>query len=177
MSAYLDGRYFEWLYVQVCSIETENPLRSYRLLLHTMYTTEFVWLIPNDDNRVEDGKELRYEFLEDIGVSPNQRDKLWLDLGCSFLEMLVALSRRLSFEAGDSAQVWFWHMLENIGLADMNDGVDIFEDQVEETLNRVTWRTYGYNGGGGLFPLVYPEEDQRKVELWYQLSNYILEQG
>lgn len=177
MSAHLDERYFDWLYSQVCSVESKNPSKSYRNLLHLLYTKEFVWLVPNDDNRVEDGKDLRYEFFEDEGITPRRRDTFWLDMGCSFFEFLVALSRRLSFEAGDEPRAWFWHLLENLELDDLNDRVDIIEDQVEEVLDRVIWRTYHYNGGGGLFPLRYPEEDQRKVEIWYQLSSYILERG
>lgn len=177
MSAYLDERYFHWLYGQVCSVEAQNPSRTYVNLLSIMYTKEFVWLVPNDDNRVEDGKDLRYEFLEDIGTTPEERDRLWLELGCSFLEMLIALSRRLSFEAGDSPRVWFWHLIENLELEEFSDRVDISKEHVDGVLDRVIWRTYEYNGGGGLFPLQYPEQDQRKVELWYQLSDYIVEQG
>ncbi len=175
MSAHLDERYFDWLYSQVCSVETQRPSKSYRNLLDILYTKEFVWLVPNDDNRVEDGKDLRYEFFESEGITIKTRDTHWLSLGCSMLEMLVALSRRISFEAGDEPRVWFWHMLTNIELDHLNDRKRISNEDVEGVLDRVIWRTYNYNGGGGLFPLRYPEEDQRKVELWYQISSYIFE--
>lgn len=177
MSAALDERYFDWLYGQVCSVKTRSPAKSYRDLLHILFTKEFVWLVPNDDNRVEDGKDLRYEFFEAEGIEPTKRDSHWLNLGCSMLEFLIALSRRAEFESDQDAKTWFWELLQNLDLHEMNDRVEIDQDYVEEILDRVIWRTYDYNGDGGLFPLLYPEEDQRKVELWYQLSAYILERS
>lgn len=177
MSAYLDERYFDWLYDQVCSVRWKSPARSYRNLFHILYTHEFIWLIPNDDNRVADGKDLRLRFLEDEGITADRRDSHWMALGCSYLELLVAISDRLAFETGRDQSSWFWELLENLGLHQLNDRVDISLDDVEDTLNRVMWRTYDYNGEGGLFPLEFPEEDQRKVELWYQLNAYILERS
>jgi hypothetical protein len=37
-------------------------------------------------------------------------------------------------------------------------------------LNRRLYTTSGY---GGLFPLEEPKEDQRKVEIWYQMMAYL----
>ena len=36
-------------------------------------------------------------------------------------------------------------------------------------------REYSDNGHGGLFPLKNPKKDQRKVEIWYQMTEYINE--
>ena len=36
-------------------------------------------------------------------------------------------------------------------------------------------RRYKRSGEGGLFPLKNAAKDQRKVEIWYQLSSYLLE--
>lgn len=175
MSVHLDHQYFDWLYGQVCWIKVDDQTQSFKNLLHILYTKEFIWLVPNDDNRVEDGKELRYEFLEEYDIMLEDRDIPWLRLGCSFLEMLVALCRRLEFETNDMSNVWFFRLLDNIGLSQFNDTEEFTIDEIDDVLDRVIWRTYNYNGGGGLFPLVYPEEDQRKVEIWYQLNAYILE--
>jgi hypothetical protein len=175
MSASLDERYFQWLYSQVCSVRARNPAKTYRKLLYILYTHEFSWIIPNDDNRVEDGKFLRYEFLETEGVDRDHRDTLWFDLPCSFLEFLVALARRAEFESDQATDDWFWEMLSNIELDHYNDQTRVDAADILPVLNRVIWRQYHYNGGGGLFPLLHPERDQRKVEIWYQLSAYILE--
>lgn len=177
MSAHLDERYFEWLYGQVCSVRLKNPSRTYRNLFHILYTKEYVWLIPNDDNRVEDGKDLRYLFLDLEGIEIRPEDQRWLELGCSFLEFLIALSRRLEFETDVDSVTWFWQLIENIGLNQLNDRVEIDEDAVNDVLDRVIWRNYKRNGRGGLFPLHNATKDQRKVEIWYQLSAYILERS
>jgi hypothetical protein len=68
-------------------------------------------------------------------------------------------------------------MLENLDLCQYNDRVNLPEDKIEETLDRVIWRTYNFNGRGGIFPLRRPRQDQRDVELWYQLNAYIIERA
>ena len=168
----LDEAYLRWLYSQVASPRLRSPQKTFWKLTRTMYTTEFVWLVPNDDNRVEDGKCLRDEFLEKSRT--HRVDSAWLALGCSFLEMIIALSRRLAFEAQRTPDWWFWQMMENLGLQDCHDASEIDEDEIRRKLETVIWRTYKSNGHGGLFPLTRPTLDQRKVELWYQLNTYLL---
>lgn len=172
MSPPLDESYLTWLYAQVDSVRRRSPSRTYWQLLRQLYTKEFVWFIPNDDNRVEDGRLLRYEFLESEKL---EADHEWLGLGCSMLEMLIGLSRRLSFEAWDEPREWFWILLRNLGLNELNDATNYDMEEVDETLDRVIWRTYNRNGKGGLFPLQRARKDQRDVEIWYQLSEYVLE--
>lgn len=174
----LDEQYLKWLYHQVASVRLKNPARTYWALLRHLYTKEFVWLVPNDDNRVEDGRDLRYEFIEDHDIQP---DPDWLDMGCSMLEMLIGLSRRLAFEAEGEVRDWFWQLLENLDLQRFNDayysGGNPKSTVVDETLDTVIFRTYDVDGRGGLFPLNDTNEDQREVELWYQLSYYLRERG
>lgn len=173
MSAILDEQYFEWLYAQICPVKQKNPARSYKNLFWLLFTKEFIWWIPNDDNRVEDGRDLRFEFLEDKQIECD--DHNWLHLGCSMLEMLMGLSERLAFETNADPVEWFWELLENLDLRKYNDRVQIPETDVHEILDRVIWRTYDRDGTGGLFPLKHAERDQTQVELWYQLNAYILE--
>ena len=173
MKAPIDELYFTWLYNQVADSRASSPSRTYWRLLRILYTKEFVWFVPNDDNRIEDGKDLRTEFVEEQRLE--NVDHGWMHLGCSFLELLIALSRRLAFEAEGEPADWFWHMLENIGLHIYNDREATPFQDIDEILDQVIWRTYRHNGVGGLFPLDGPCQDQRDVELWYQLSAYVLE--
>lgn len=175
MNEPLDERYFSWLYSQVASVKTRGLHRTYWSLLRQLHSKEFVWFIPNDDNRVEDGRDLRYEFLEDNDIG--DVDPWWLGLGCSMFELLIGLARRLSFEAEGEPRVWFWHLIEQMDLEQYNDkAYDTRSEQViDEACDTVIWRTYKRNGEGGLFPLRRPREDQREVELWYQLNAYLLE--
>jgi hypothetical protein len=168
----LDDQYLTWLYGQVAEVKTRKSSRTYWDLLRQLYSIEFVWFVPNDDNRAEDGRELRSEWAAELGELVNPE---WLSLGCSFLEMLIALSRRLAFEAEGDTSSWFWHLLNNMELLGFNDRSHFSEQEVEDRTSTVIWRTYGYDGNGGMFPLRNPNQDQRKTEIWYQLSEYLLQ--
>lgn len=174
MTAPLDDLYLTWLYSQASSVKLRRPSRTYWNLFRQLYTKECVWFIPNDDNRLEDGRELRELFLYEQRAEDPPRE--WLDLGCSFLELLIGLSRRLSFETEREARDWFWEMLQNLGISTYTDASSYSEEEVDDKLDNVLWRTYKHNGEGGLFPLKHAREDQRDVELWYQLSAYILQE-
>ena len=67
-------------------------------------------------------------------------------------------------------------MVDNLDLTDMNNEY-FFNAQhfVDETIERMMYRTYDYDGRGGLFPLRQPKKDQRKEQLWDQMNDYILE--
>ena len=173
----LDGAYLEWLYSQVGIVQNRNPSRSHWKLLLQLYSTQFMWFVPNDDNRIEDGKALRSLFLQETRYRLDDPHGLFFTIDCSMLEMIVALSRRAAILSDGQPSEWFWRMIHNLGFDGCTD--DIWEismaEDLEETLNRLNERTYGSNGGGGLFPLRKAENDQRKVELWYQLQAYVYE--
>lgn len=173
MNKPLDELYFVWLYSQVGDPKTTNPSRTYWKVLKQLFTKEFVWIVPNDDNRVADGKDLRYEFVAELQL--RDVDEGWMKLGCSMLELMVGLSRRLAFECDGRPRDWFWHLAENIDIHRYNDRSHYEEDRIDAILDRIIWRTYDRDGHGGFFPLRRPKEDQRRVEIWYQLSAYILE--
>jgi hypothetical protein len=173
VDAPLDELYFNWLYGQVGSLAEKNPSRTYWRMLKQLYTKEFVWIIQNDDNRAIDGQDLRREFIDQEGLS--NVDLNWMRLGCSMFELLIGLSRRLSFEDGGEPTVWFWHLIENLGLEQYNDNTRVPEEKIDDILNRVIFRTYDRKGRGGLFPMNKTREDQREVELWYQLNEYLIE--
>lgn len=173
----LDNQYLEWLYREIGVVRNKNPQKSYWELCKQMYAKEFVWYIPNDDNRCADGLELRGEFLEEKRIG--DVDISWLELECSFLEMLIALSRRAAFETFGTSGDWFWKFASNLGLRHYTDAVysnTIFR-KVDRVLEKVINRTYSPNGDGGIFPLEHPRKDMREVELWFQLASYILEGG
>ncbi len=127
-----------------------------------------------------DGIELREEFLRQRPTLRVDRD--WMELDCSMLEMLIALARRADFETDTGALEggvggWFWKFMDNVRLSQYTDEVitDRSLGVIDSTLETINERTYRPNGRGGLFPLRKPHADQRDVELWYQLSAYLLE--
>ena len=170
MSAPLDELYFRWLYSQVADPEVINPYATHWRLLRVLYTKEFLWHVPNDDNRIQDGKDLRFEFAGDQRI-----DEGWLDLPCSMLEILIALARKLAFEADGRPAGWFWTMMTNVDLTQYSDRRRFSDEMIHEVLDRIIFRSYNYSGEGGLFPLKEADRDQREVELWYQMCAYVLE--
>lgn len=180
----LDEAYFVWLYSQVGTRETGNRAQMYWSLLRLLHKREFVWEdnVPLDENRAIDGRDLRREFLDTYRGKRITRE--FLDIGCSVLELLVALSRKLAFEVGDdeegaATRYWFWTLIGNLGLLECNDEHPPAKHILDEILDKMIFRDYSPNGAGGLFPLSKfdpkVDTDQREVELWYQAQNYLLE--
>ena len=165
--------YFNWLY----SMMTDRrfpPSVSYWKLFSQLHATEFVYTIPHDENRAEDGKTLRWEF-EYLCHVPNAQ----VDLAgpCSVLEMMVALARRIEGIAddvsyGDRTAQWFWNMIVNLGLGGMRD--DHYDyPYVESVLRRFLRHGYTSDGHGGLFVVRNTEKDMRTIEIWYQAMEYL----
>jgi len=174
-SASVDEDYFDWLYGLVWPTRVKNPARSNRLLAEQLHTKPFRWFIHNDDNRGLDGVELRSEFLS---VYPNVRPtQEWMDLDCSILEMLIALARRTAYESSGTTDEWAAQLLDNLGIRRFTDDTyhEGIRQEVDEVLEQLLNRTYSPDGVGGLFPLRYADLDQRRVELWHQMSTYVLE--
>lgn len=170
------NEYFQWL----CDIINVNTFeRSYWLLAKALHKKEFIWTVPNDDNRDKDGKKLRDKFAEEVNHDVYEA----IEGPCTMLEMLIALAERIEdamsdTKEGDRTARWFWEMMKNCGLDQLTDENYINMSgslMVDHILNIVLERTYNRNGKGGLFPLKFEKKDQRKVEIWYQMYTYLLE--
>lgn len=165
--------YFHWLLETVMYQEMKREGRSYLYLLQAMRAKTFTVVVPNDANRAEDGKHLRVKF-GDISGLPGE-----IKGACNFLEMCIALATRINddiFEHDINSKParWFWLMMENCGLDKFTD--DEFDDlMVNKIMDRVILRRYSKTGKGGFFPIKQPRQDQREVELWYQMQNYVIE--
>lgn len=171
MSELLDDRYLDWLYAMV-GLQEEN-VHHYHLMKQLL-SREFVYMpaAVGDGNRAADGMYLRRQFAKsDISIRP---DEDWFKIACSILEMMIGLSRHLAFNAEGEVGEWFWHLVNNLGLTRYNDG-RWNGRRIDEVIERLVWRQYSYDGNGGLFPLLRPHDDQRYVELWFQMEAYILE--
>ena len=168
----LDNLYFNWLCAKVIQLENPTPSLRYDKLFRILHSTEYVWLIPGDDDRAEDGVELRYTFLQETGL---EDDLHWEHQTCSVFEMLMAFSKRCEFATDVPYIDWFWEFIENLGLRRYNDAANGF-DRVDELLYIFVWRQYDFNGVGGLFPLKETTMDQTETDVWYQFSHYLVDQ-
>ena len=164
--------YFNWLYSKVASTDNPTPSLTFYTLFRDLHTTEFVFLVSGDDNRAQDGLDIRKEFLRESFL---KQDPAWSSVGCSVLEMLIAFSRRAAFETDRTEREWFWTFLENLHLSELSDATTGISNRVRDILDVFVWRTYRRNGRGGMFPLRNPKQDQRELQLWYQLNDYLVE--
>lgn len=162
----IEEAYFEWLAAQAQPVRGRQ---TYYDLHSVLFHKEFIEIVPNDDNRIADGLDLLGEFWTEMGMEVESVE----GRSCSFLELVIGLSRRLSFVAGGDPITWAWILLGNIGLHSVADPLTTRGAvYVNEVCDRVIHRRYRADGVGGFFPLSYVEEDQREVELWYQLNAY-----
>jgi hypothetical protein len=163
----------------------------FKKLCHELHGTRFTWSIRNDENRAEDGRDLRGIFLTENEYDENHLEVEYFLKGpaVSVLEVLVAIADRINglMESGphedlDSSR-WFRLLLENLTLNRFTDRStkDLYfspqdEREIADILERFINRTYERNGSGGLFPLhSNNKDDMRDVELWYQLMAYLEE--
>lgn len=173
----VDEAYFIWLYSQVGgSVDNRNRATRYLTLLRILHKKEFTWdekRIPKDANRAQDGKDLRVRFLQETTIDVD--DPMWLDYGCSMLELLITLAFKLAWDSDGNVEAWFWEMINNLTLKECSDAHPPDEMIVNHILDQVINRDYTHSGRGGLFPLQHAKDDQRNVQLWDQLEAYLLE--
>jgi hypothetical protein len=164
--------YLNWLGSQIQN-EHSNPDKTYQGLLFTMFEKNFEFSMPMDENRMVDGLDLRVEFARENRLRPTALRNLG---PCSFLEVVIGLSRRLAFIAGGDASIWAWTLLSNLELHRLSDPFTPAKQRKALTImDTVINRSYSPDGTGGFFPLAWPDEDQTGVELWYQMNAYATE--
>ena len=176
--------YFNWL----CEgVHIDQVERSYLLLARDLHAKKFYAVVPHDENRALDGIELREDYLGEMNLP--EYCCADIDGDCSVFEMLIGLAKRIGFETrnptdlrmkSDRVGYWFWEMIDNLGLMGFDDESYYEldgEDAVDDILEVLLRREYRSSGLGGLFPLRRASEDQRDVEIWYQMSAYLNENG
>lgn len=176
--------YLEWL---LGLINADNYKgKSYIKLCSLLNKVPFEPIIKLDENRLSDVHSLlRETYIQ------SQSD--WYRLnGCdiimelptwpvSFLELIISLAMRIDLDfmreinGIDNTRIYFWILVRNLGILEYDDehwGEDAIISIVNR-LNIVQDRKYDFNGNGGLFPLEHAEMDQRNVQIWNQLCQFV----
>lgn len=174
--------YYIWL---LSFIESDDYKTSdYSLLLNKLFETEFYSIINYDDNRISDGYSLRDKYAEKEHIHLYYlADEL--PEYCSVLEVMIALAMRMEFDImaddkyGDRTPLWFWTMVESLGLEDEYDRRydDVY---VTEVLDIFLERKYRKDGKGSLFWIKNMGQklgqfDARGTEIWYQMNYFLNE--
>lgn len=172
---FVKNEYFNWLTSHLNS--PEYNLCDYSLLLSALYDEPFEVKLKLDWNRHADGIEMRHNFARELGLSSVTID-MAVGTTCSVLEMMIALALRCendimgNWDIGDRTNVWFWQMIQSLGLIGMTD--DTFDSLIfKRVMTIFINRRYESNGAGGLFTIMNPTKDMRSVEIWYQMAAHL----
>lgn len=163
--------YYDWLMSKI-SCQGYNP-DDYSMVLGQLYGMEFIWVVDRDVNRAMDGIDLRgfYEFETGESCEINA------DWPCSVLEMMVALALRMESDImddpdfGDRTPLWFWKMMENLGLTDMEN--NRFDGQkCEEIVTKMMLR----EGEKDLFCCAtFVPKKWHTMEIWQKMTAFLNE--
>jgi hypothetical protein len=170
----LINHYYVWL----CrKIDIDNR-EDYSRLLRYLRSKEFYYSVPNDVNRAEDGKHLRKEYLASGKFLSTD---IWEDEPCSVLEMIIALSIRISRDImpdyGYSTSYWFWKMIGNLGL-DFYTNERFNAEEVDEIVKNWLDRSYQKILKSGKILTKSGKIDRKfieKTEIWYQMMAWLEE--
>ena len=166
------NHYYTWLCKK---IDIDNH-KEYSRLIRYLRSKDFYYSVANDGNRAEDGKHLRKEYLNSGKFLSTD---IWEDEPCSILEMMIALSRRISCDImpdfGYDISYWFWQMIANLGL-DSYKNDDFRASEVDEIVKNWLDRSYqkilktGKNlVKSGNFSKKFVES----TEIWYQVMAWL----
>lgn len=168
------NEYYDWLLDFI-----RNEL-NYTKLLDILFSREFTWLIYLDENRAEDGLELRNRFSA-LFEYPEDFYKGYLSDNCTVLEMLIALANRCETDImydpdkGDQTGYWFWLMINNLNLDIYTD--EQFDKNSKKEINKILDiflnREYKIDGTGNIFVIKNRKISVPTTEIWYQLNYYI----
>lgn len=133
--------YTPWLIQRGC-------LENYSELASVWDELDFVWYIPEDEDKAVQALRMRDEYCYEMSMpSPRQAP-------ASFLEVFVSITDSLTSMLYQDREVFTKSILLNMGARSYSDDGRLPSEIHEEALaiaERVMYRTYGRNGSGGLF--------------------------
>lgn len=147
--------------------------RRYSQLFNILHSRPFKYSLALDENRESDGEDLRYRFGYERDFDQT-KVAFYLDRGsCSVLEMLVAMAVRMDdIMYDEDPGVWFWDMMDSLGLSGYTNGViskePYAEDEINGIIDNFMERDFDPNNGEGS-PFTVKDnrgQDLRNVEFW-----------
>ena len=158
---------------------------GYSKLCEKLQNTEFLPILDMDENRCSDCRDLRHDYADAYDEEAGDILDGLLSENGTMMELFLVMAEKMEYElAGSQYEAgtgkWFKELLQNCGLLDAWNGR--FEDdekdtdeQVSSILDTVIFRKMGWDGEDGMYPLQWPREDQRELELIIQMNRYIEE--
>lgn len=161
---------------------------GYLRLCEVLQSIEYLPQTDMDENRCGECMDLRRDFTQRYYAGEDQGildilDGTYGENG-TMMELLSVMAEKMAFEVCDSeyeasTRKWFLEMMVNCGVYNYAENSRFEEADAEsivrDAMDTVIFKKIGWDGEGGLFPLMYPKYDQRKVELVIQMNNYLEE--
>lgn len=152
--------YTRWLIQRGC-------LENYSELASVWDELDFVWYIPEDEDKAIQALRMRDEYCYETGMpSPRQAP-------ASFLEVFVSITDTLTAMLYQDRESFTKSILLNVGARSYSDDWSLPSEIHEEALNiaeRVMYRTYSRNGTGGLFRI--PGVDTLEMPITTQMIQW-----
>ncbi len=168
-----EDKYVDWIIHQVCD-EGYEQMTDRRYLFDALDREKFFPSCRMDENRAEDGLDLRHRYLQETGEDAGRGERR-----CSMLEMLAALAMRceetimIDMDVGRRVGRWFFPMLANMA-SPLEDGIFGSPYTVMMGCRRLHNHDYAPDGRGGLFYIPGFQGDMRGMEIWSQLMAYLV---
>ena len=152
--------YTSWLIQRGC-------LENYSELASVWDELDFMWYIPEDEDKAIQALRMRDEYCYETGMpSPRQAP-------ASFLEVFVSITDTLTAMLYKDRESFTKSILLNVGARSYSDDGRLPSEIHEAALNiaeRVMYRTYSRNGTGGLFRI--PGVDILEMPLTTQMIQW-----
>ena len=152
--------YTSWLIKRGC-------LENYTELASVWDELDFVWYIPEDEDKAIQALRMRDEYCYETGTpSPRQAPP-------SFLEVFVSITDSLTAMLYQDRESFTKSILLNMGARSYSDDGRLpseIHDAALDIATRVMYRTYGRNGSGGLFRI--PGENVLEMSLTTQMIKW-----
>jgi hypothetical protein len=158
-------------------VDKRHPKVDYIPLLDLLHSLKFEWSIDMDENRASDGAFLRDKWLDSEGLYSYKYE--FEDEKVSVLEVLIGIAERFEYQVGnimdgDHISERFWEILRNLDVEKYSAG-NYKPLNIKEKVRNWMLRRYKRDGSGSIFPVKKCEKDMREMQIWDQMSFYIME--
>lgn len=158
--------YFDWLRKMVNLDEPANDIMAY-----TLYNTAFGSVIDGDENRAEDGIELRDKYVDET----HNYDLQVSHMECNMLEFIIALAARLDYvtynhKLGVQIAKWAHVYLDNLRVLYNQDA-----DNISYRIVVLLSGSYDDYGNNGIFSFSKPIKNLSAKPYWDQMNLFVSE--
>lgn len=167
--------YGRWIIKERIEVPYDRMFWKHEKLMNELHKIPFIYLIPRDANRDEDGLSLRREYADLLRLYRIPFE----GMPASVLEVMAAIAIRVDGEYignphDERPDLFLYEMVKNLGLLVFDDR-NFNSESVHKIINTWLYREFRSDGLGSPFPIQNDTRDQREFEIWDQMNHYIFE--